>query len=420
MDDSEKRLGERLRRMPGVRTVPRRITPDGEGWFDLTYIREGEPGGIPLLIIPGGPGMASVLPYRGVRRRAVRGGFEVVMVEHRGVGLSRTDQSGKDLPFAALTVESVVADVVAVLDDCGWDQAVVYGSSYGGYLAQMLGAWHPERVRAMVLDSTASSAAEDEVTRDHLRRLFWHGDDPRTAAPTAKLRSLVDEGMVPTEETGLVVPVAYEFGGVPLVDRLLDTVRGGSLRPWKWLASLGAAEVGRRHPYYVEFDLAGAIYYRELRRVRPDGEPLDPHVLFEREAAQFPAFVDEPLNLPDALPEFSWPTAVLSGARDMRSVPPSAKRTADGLPDGVLVPFEHSAHSFLDFHPRVAVTATWAVANGAHGRLPGLASRLERMRRPPQSRAFGPLLSAWAATEQALNTATRVLPRAVRASPHGR
>lgn len=402
MDDTQhQRLGRRLRRMPGVRTVPRAVEPHG-GEFDLAYIREGTPGGTPLLLIPGGPGMASVLPYRGLRRAAVRRGFEVVMVEHRGVGLSRTDRSGADLPMASMTVAAVVGDLVAVLDDCGWDRAVVYGTSYGGSLAQALGAWHPERVAAMVLDSTTSETAEEDLQRSHLRRLLWWGEDPDTAAAATALRTLVDEGVVPADDTGLVVPVAYELGGARLVERLLAAVRGGRTRTWNRIRELSGSEVQRRHPYYLEFDLAGAIYFRELGNERPDGRPLDPHVLFDREAARFPEFTGNPVDLYAALPSFTWPTAVLSGRRDMRSVRPAAQRTAELLADGVLVPFDNSAHSFMDFHPRVALTAAAATANGAHTRLPGLAPRMERLARPARANVLGPMLSAGVAADRAL------------------
>lgn len=377
------------------------MEPHG-GEFDLTYIREGTPGGTPLLILPGGPGLASVLPYRGVRRAAVQRGFEVVMVEHRGVGLSRTDRAGADLPMDAMTVAAVLGDLVAVLDDCGWERAVVYGSSYGGYLAQALGARHPERVSAMVLDSATSDSVGEGLQRSHLRRLFWRGEEHETAAAAAAVRHLVEERAVPVEETGVVVPVAYELGGAGLVERLLEAVRGGRVRTWNRIRDLGGKEVQRRHPYYMEFDLAGAIYYRELGKELPDGQALDPYVLFDREAERFPAFAGEPVDLAAALPAFTWPTAVLSGRRDMRSVPPAAQRTAELLPDGVLVPFENSAHSFLDFHPRVALTAAAATANAAHTRLPRLAARLEGLPRPASAHLLGPMLSAGATVDRAL------------------
>ncbi len=399
MDKTQRaRLGRRLRRIPGLGAVTRPLEPHGE--FDLTYIREGTPGATPLLIIPGGPGLASVLPYRGVRRAAARGGFDVVMVEHRGVGLSRTDRTGADLPMAAMTVADVVGDLVAVLDDCGWQRAVVYGSSYGGYLAQVLGAQHPERVSAMVLDSPAVEAPGEDLARRHQRRLFWDGDEPETAAAAAKLRTLVAEGTVTTADTHTAIPVIYEVGGVTLVEQLLDVGRRGRWGTWNRVQRLSDQEIQQSIPFYMEFDLAGAIHYRELTSVVPDGRPLDPHVSFDRRADQFPAFAGQPMDLAAAWPTFTWPTTVLSGRRDMRTVRPAARRAAEALPDGALVPLENSAHSFLERHPRLAVTAARATANATHQRLPGLAARLERLHRPPQARALEVMLTATMAADR--------------------
>jgi proline iminopeptidase len=144
-------MGTWARRLAGPpygHRVRRPVTPDGTGEFDLTYLRTGPRGGMPVLVIPGGPGIASVLPYRGLRRLAAARGLDVIMVEHRGVGLSR-----HDLPLAAVTIEQVVADLAAVLDHAGVGRALVYGTSYGAYLAQGFGLRHPDRVAGMVLDS---------------------------------------------------------------------------------------------------------------------------------------------------------------------------------------------------------------------------------------------------------------------------
>lgn len=124
---------------PNGHRVRRPVTPDGAETFELTYVRSGPRDAPPVVVVPGGPGLASVLPYRGLRSLATRRGMQVIMVEHRGVGLSRRDGAREDLPATALTVEQVVADLAAVLDDAGVDRAVLYGSSYGTYLVQGFG-----------------------------------------------------------------------------------------------------------------------------------------------------------------------------------------------------------------------------------------------------------------------------------------
>lgn len=390
---------ERLATRDG-HTVPR---PLGDGVFDLTYVRTGPRGGTPLLVLPGGPGMASVLPYHAFRQRAARRGMDVIMVEHRGVGLSRTDRAGADLPLDALSVRQVVDDLIAVLDDAGVPQAVVYGCSYGSYLAQALGVWHPERMAGMVLDSPMWSTGDFGVARERLRQLFWDGVHPETAAVAAKLRGLVDTGVVPAEQAGEVVMVVYELAGLDTLDRLLDELEAGrGRRLWDWVHRLVARELSQPRRYVMEFDLAGVIQYRELYDLQPDGLPLDLSIPFTAAGQRFPAFAGEPLDLPARVHEFGGPTAVLSGTRDLRTPPPVAQRIARTVPDGVLVPFDRLAHSVLDTHPAAAVYAAGAVLHGAHHALPELAPRLDALPQPPPRRALPRMLNLMLTAERAL------------------
>lgn len=118
--------------LPGQGTVRRPLSRARA--LDLRYVRSGPVTEEPVLVIPGGLGLASVPPYAGLRARTSRIGVDVLMVEHRGVGLSRRDTDGKDLLPEDLTVDAVVDDLLAVLDAFGAPHALVYGSSYGAYL----------------------------------------------------------------------------------------------------------------------------------------------------------------------------------------------------------------------------------------------------------------------------------------------
>src|SRR5215471_9537038 len=176
MNAKRSRTQEKLAELPGVRPVRRPISPDNAEGFDLYYVRAGRRSAHPLVIIPGGPGAASVQLYKGLRRRAAAAGLDVIMIEHRGVGMSRHDDSGADLPPQALTVNQVVDDVAAVLDDACVDSAVIYGTSYGTYIAAGLGVRHPGRVRAMILDSPLLSRHDIAAVRDTIRGLLLKGE----------------------------------------------------------------------------------------------------------------------------------------------------------------------------------------------------------------------------------------------------
>ena len=201
MTAGRRRIHDRLAAQPGVRSVRRPILADGPDEFDLFYVRAGEESEHPLVILPGGPGAASIALYRGLRKRAVADGRDVIMVEHRGVGMSRHDDDGADLPLDALTIEAVVDDLAAVLDDAGVASAVLYGASYGTYLAAGVGVRHPDRVHAMVLDSPLLSADDIDVMRDAVRRVLWDGV-PETAEIAVKVRQLVEKGVLTPARRG--------------------------------------------------------------------------------------------------------------------------------------------------------------------------------------------------------------------------
>jgi class 3 adenylate cyclase len=67
----------------------------------------------------------------------------VIAFDKRGMGLSDRDAG-------AYTLENIVDDALAVLDDVGTERAVVLGISEGGPAATTLAALHPGRVKAMV------------------------------------------------------------------------------------------------------------------------------------------------------------------------------------------------------------------------------------------------------------------------------
>jgi pimeloyl-ACP methyl ester carboxylesterase len=79
--------------------------------------------------------------------------FSVVLLDNRGVGES-------DAPPGPYTVAQMAADVRAVLDDCGLERTHLFGVSLGGYIAQELTLTWPERVRKLVLCSTAVGGAK--------------------------------------------------------------------------------------------------------------------------------------------------------------------------------------------------------------------------------------------------------------------
>lgn len=411
LNEKRRRAHAKLAALPGVRPVRRPVIAGGGDEFDLYYVRAGRKTRHPLVIIPGGPGAASVALYRGLRRRAAAEGLDVIMIEHRGVGMSRHDDAGADLPPEALTVEQVVDDVAAVLDDVQVDSAIIYGTSYGTYIAAGVGVRHPGRVHAMILDSPLLACDDIEVVRRTLRSVFWHGHQDGTGELAEKIRQLVEDGVM-TPAAAQLAATVYGFGGAALLERQLDLLLEGRQLLWTAMGYVGELMVGRKTPYHNEVDLVGRIGFRELNYAAdPDGLPLDPAVAMRESAAgNPPAFEAEPFDLVAEMPKFGWPTVVVSGGRDLTTPPAVAERIAELIPNSVLVRLPTTGHSVLDTKERAALRIASAVSAGRLDTLPAHAAELDALPSRPAVRLMVSAMSAAARIEAAVPA---VVPRAV-------
>ena len=335
------------------------VFPDRDGGpnFPLAYTDSGAEGDEPtLVVIPGGPDFASVVPYAFYRPRIACAGFRVVMVEHRGVGLSRHDAGGEDLPVNAMRARYAARDVLAVLDHLGVEKAWLHGTSYGGYLAQLMGVLAPERVVGMFLDATMVSSEDGEAQREYNRGLFLRGQSPETARIAGRVRKLLAFGKATDEELTEVVPPIYEFLGPRVLERLLALVDAGRRTEWEYLRRQLRKELeGEVDPFVFSFDLAGTIWYRELVPTTPDGLPFDPTRIFAERAKDFPHFEGEPFDPAQALPSFSWPVVLFSGGRDTREPAFLHREMASRLPDALHVVFQDAAHDLLRFRTKAVL-----------------------------------------------------------------
>lgn len=416
MNAKRRRAHDKLAALPGVRPVRRPVCPGSDERFDLYYVRTGRKSAHPLVVIPGGPGAASIALYRGFRRRAAAHGLDVIMVEHRGVGMSRHDDSGADLPPEALTIEQVVDDVAAVLDDAQVDKAVCYGTSYGTYIAAGVGVRHPGRVHAMVLDSPVLSANDIVAVREATRRVLWDGDNVETASLAPKVRRLVDNDVLTPMAAQLAIAV-YGFAGPAVLRRQLDLLLAG--RRWLWSGLSRAARLlfERKSPYRHEPDLVGRIGYRELNYgAVPDGKPLDQAVAFREFATETIEFEAEPYDLVTEMPNFTWPTVVISGGRDLITPPAVAQRIASLVPGAVLVNLATAGHSAVDVRERAALDIVKTVYDGTISELPARADKLDSTPGGLPIRLLVWGIAAAAALEQALPDAVPSAVQRVTAS----
>ena len=112
------------------------------GGFRLRVQRTGQ--GPPILLIMGLGG--SIETWEPLRRQLT--GYELILVDHPGMGLSSVPQ----FPIPMSAIANLYVDV---LDQLGHDRVDVIGYSFGGAVAQQLAHQHPQRVGRLVLMATA-------------------------------------------------------------------------------------------------------------------------------------------------------------------------------------------------------------------------------------------------------------------------
>jgi lipase len=124
-------------------------------------------GALALFRLGTGPGTAEpVIAVHGITAnshawlavdRALEGRAALLAVDLRGRGSS----SGLPGPYG---MEAYARDLLAVLDACGLERAVLVGHSLGAYVVARFAADHPERVRAAVLvDGGLTNPAIEDV-----------------------------------------------------------------------------------------------------------------------------------------------------------------------------------------------------------------------------------------------------------------
>ena len=78
--------------------------------------------------------------------------FRCITYDGRGNG-----KSDRPEDVTSYSLDNYVADVLAVMDATGAGKAILVGLSFGGMLASVLAAHHPDRVKAAILAGTAAS-----------------------------------------------------------------------------------------------------------------------------------------------------------------------------------------------------------------------------------------------------------------------
>ncbi|MGR3494535.1 prolyl aminopeptidase [Citreimonas sp.] len=144
------------------------------------YVEQcGNPAGVPVIVLHGGPGGGCSPAMRRYFDPKV---YRVILFDQRGCGRSRPHASVTDN-----TTWDLVADIERIREALGIDSFVVFGGSWGATLALIYGITHPERVRHLVLRGVFL------MTRRELQWFYGGGAGQFWPEPWARFRDLIPE-----------------------------------------------------------------------------------------------------------------------------------------------------------------------------------------------------------------------------------
>ncbi|MGB8811638.1 MAG: prolyl aminopeptidase [Paracoccaceae bacterium] len=263
--------------------------PDLGGGHRVYVEQCGNPKGVPVLVLHGGPGGGCSPAMRRYFDPEV---YRVVLFDQRGCGRSRPVAS-----VVANTTWDLVSDIEAIRAALGIERFVVFGGSWGATLALIYAISHPEAVAQLVLRGVFL-ATQDELD-------WFYGGGAGAFFPDLWGR-FVD--VVPHEERGDLIGAYHRrlFSG-----HLPDEMKFG--RTWaNWenaLASIGSDGVVGEGPgeYSRTFARLENHYFKHGSFLECDGWIL-------RERARIEHI----------------PAVIVQGRYDMICPPVSAWKLADG------------------------------------------------------------------------------------------
>lgn len=157
------------------------IDPNDTGMIDVgdghsVYWEEcGNPDGIPVVYLHGGPGAGASVGQRAFFDPAR---YRGVIFDQRGSGRSRPLASAIDADLSANTTQHLIGDIEMIRKQLGIERWGVLGMSWGSTLALAYSQAHPDRVLGVTCAMvTTTSRREVDWITEGVGRLFpeaWH------------------------------------------------------------------------------------------------------------------------------------------------------------------------------------------------------------------------------------------------------
>lgn len=271
----------------------------------IAWERSGNPDGIPVIVIHGGPGGGSQPSYR---RYFNPEKFDIIQFDQRGCGQST--------PYAELTDNNThesVSDLEMLRENFGIERWHVFGGSWGSTLSLIYAQNHPNRVLSLTLRGIFMCRKSE---------LHWFYQDGASHIFPDAFDHYRDH--IPKDEQGNLIEAYYSR----LTDSDVD-VRRSAAREWtRWEMA-----TSRLFPDSEYLDKA---------------EDLDFAVAFARIECHYfinSIFVEEAYILNHASKIIDIPTTIVQGRYDVVCPPKSAWELHKALPQSDLIIVPDAGHS---------------------------------------------------------------------------
>ena len=123
----------------------------------MYYEQVGNPAGIPVAFVHGGPGSGCSVRQRGAFDPER---YRVVLFDQRNCGRSLPHASDPATDLSANTTQHLVADMELLREHLGLEQWMLYGGSWGSTLILAYAETHPERVTHVLIPAVTVTDSE--------------------------------------------------------------------------------------------------------------------------------------------------------------------------------------------------------------------------------------------------------------------
>lgn len=291
---------------PPVDPFDQRMLDVGDG-HQIYFEQCGNPDGIPVVVLHGGPGGGS---SPAMRRYFDPKAYRIVLFDQRGCGRSRPHASVKDN-----TTWHLVADIERIRETLGIDAWIVFGGSWGATLSLIYAQTHPDRALQLVLRGVFL------MTRRELDWFYGGGAGAFWPETWARFAALI-----PEDERNDMISAYHRrlFSG----DIAVETRYGRAWSTWEnALASIHSSGMGGESPgaYARAFARLENHYFANAGFLEFDGQIL--------------AHMDRIADIPGY---------IVQGRYDMICPPQSAWALAERWPAGELKMIRNAGHALSE------------------------------------------------------------------------